>query len=96
MPDFRRAAGRGWFIQIRPENPVTHPEVESRRLIAACGLEWQDACLTPHNNERAVRTLSVYQVRQPISGGSVRAWQRYETELAPMIEVLAERGLLPD
>jgi hypothetical protein len=35
-------------------------------------------------------------VRQQIFGGSVSAWQRYETELAPMIEVLAKRGLLPD
>ena len=96
MPDFRQAAGPGWFIQIRPENPIANPEVESRRLIAACGLDWPDACLTAHTNERAVRTLSVYRVRQAISGGSVRAWQRYETELAPMIEVLAKRGLLPD
>ena len=96
MPDFRQAAVPGWCIQIRPENPVANPELESRRLIAACGLDWQRACLTPHNNERAVRTLSVYQVRQPISGGSVRAWPRYETELAPMIEVLAKRGILSD
>jgi hypothetical protein len=43
-----------------------------------------------------VRTLSVYQVRQPISKGSVKAWHRYEEELQPMFDVLRERGLLPD
>lgn len=96
MIDFWRAEMPGSFTEVQYETLVANPEVESRRLIAACGLDWQDACLTPHANERAVRTLSVYQVRQPISGGSVKAWQRYETELAPMIEVLAERGLLPD
>ena len=96
MPDFRQAAVPGWCIQIRPENPVANPEVESRRLTAVCGLDWQDACLTANNNERAGRTLSVYRVRQPISSGLVKAWQRYETELAPMIEVLAKRGILSD
>jgi tetratricopeptide (TPR) repeat protein len=96
MIDFWRAETPGWFTEVQYENLVANPEDESRRLIAACGLDWQEACLNFHNNERQVRTLSVYQVRQPISGGSVKAWQRYEKELAPMIEVLAERGLLPD
>jgi hypothetical protein len=37
----------------------------------------------------------VFQVRQPISGGSVKAWQRYEAELAPMLTSLAEDGYAP-
>lgn len=96
MVEFWRAETPDWFTEVQYESLVANPEVESRRLIAAAGLDWQDACLNFHTNERQVRTLSVYQVRQPISGGSVKAWQRYEKELAPMIEVLAERGLLPD
>jgi tetratricopeptide (TPR) repeat protein len=96
MIEFWRAEMPGWFTEVQYENLVANAEDESRRLIAACGLEWEEACLNFHTNERQVRTLSVYQVRQPISGGSVKAWQRYEKELAPMIEVLAERGLLPD
>lgn len=96
MIEFWRAEMPDWFTEVQYETLVANPEDESRRLIAACGLDWQEACLNFHTNERQVRTLSVYQVRQPISGGSVKAWQRYEKELAPMIEVLAERGLLPD
>ncbi len=96
MIEFWRAEIPAWFTEVQYENLVANAEDESRRLIAACGLEWEEACLNFHTNERQVRTLSVYQVRQPISGGSVKAWQRYEKELAPMIEVLAERGLLPD
>jgi tetratricopeptide (TPR) repeat protein len=96
MIEFWRAEMPDWFTEVQYETLVANPEDESRRLIAACGLDWQEACLNFHTNERQVSTLSVYQVRQPISGGSVKAWQRYEKELAPMIEVLAERGLLPD
>ena len=96
MVEFWRSETPDWFTEVEYETLVANPEAESRRLIAAAGLDWEDACLNFHENKRKVDTLSVYQVRQPISGGSVKAWQRYEKELAPMIEVLAERGLLPD
>lgn len=96
MIDFWRSETPDWFTEVEYETLVANPEEESRKLIAAAGLDWEDACLNFHENKRKIDTLSVYQVRQPISGGSVKAWQRYEKELAPMIEVLAERGLLPN
>lgn len=96
MVEFWRNQTPDWFTEITYEALVANPESESRRLIAACGLDWEEACLNFHENKRKVDTLSVYQVRQPISGGSVKAWQRYEAELQPMIEVLRDRGLLPD
>ena len=43
-------------------------------------------------NNRKVDTLSLYQVRQPMSSGSVKSWQRYEADLAPMLQKLAEDG----
>ena len=96
MVEFWRAETPDWFTEITYESLVADPEAESRRLIAACGLDWEEGCLNFHQNKRKVDTLSVYQVRQPISGGSVKAWHRYETELAPMIDALRDRGLLSD
>lgn len=96
MVEFWRGETPDWFIEVQYETLVANPEEESRKLIAAAGLDWEEACLNFHQNKRKVDTLSVYQVRQPISGGSVKAWQRYEAELAPMIDTLRERGLLPD
>jgi tetratricopeptide (TPR) repeat protein len=96
MVEFWRKETPDWFTEVEYETLVANPEEESRRLIAAAGLDWEDACLNFHQNKRKIDTLSVYQVRQPISGGSVKAWQRYEAELAPMIDILRERGLLPD
>ena len=96
MVDFWRAEAPDAFTEVQYETLVSNPEHESRRLIAAAGLEWQDACLNFHQTTRKVDTLSVYQVRQPISGGSVKAWERYEADLTPMIDVLRDRGLLPD
>ena len=96
MIDFWRARVPDWFYEVQYEDLVANPEEETRKLIAACGLEWEDACLSFHENKRKVETLSVYQVRQPISKGSVKAWQRYEKELKPMLDALREGGHVSD
>jgi tetratricopeptide (TPR) repeat protein len=51
---------------------------QTRQLIDYIGLEWQDACLSPHQNTRAVQTLSNAQVREPIYKGSSEKWRVYE------------------
>ncbi|OYX45146.1 MAG: hypothetical protein B7Z02_02565 [Rhodobacterales bacterium 32-67-9] len=96
MIDFWRERVPDWFYEVQYEELVANPEVETRKLIAACGLEWEDACLSFHENKRKVETLSVYQVRQPISSASVALWQRYEKELKPMLDALKEGGHVAD
>jgi Tfp pilus assembly protein PilF len=96
MIDFWRERIPGWFYEVEYEALVDDPEPQSRALIAACGLEWEDACLNFHQNANKVQTLSVFQVRQPISKGSVRAWERYGDRLAPMIGQLRADGMIGD
>jgi len=67
---------------------VREQELRSRALIAYLGLEWDPACLDFHNNERLVKTLSKWQVRQPLYATSVAAWKRYEQHLAPLFAAL--------
>jgi len=55
-----------------------------RRIIAACGLAWNDACLRPERNPRTVKTPSKWQARQPIYRNSVARWRRYEPWLGPL------------
>ena len=40
-------------------------------------LPWEDACLSPQDNDRKVETLSLFQVRQPITKSSVKGWKRF-------------------
>ncbi|ULB12687.1 sulfotransferase (plasmid) [Cereibacter azotoformans] len=86
--DFWREKLPGGFHEIQYEDLVAHPEEESRRLIAACGLPWEDACLNFHENTRRVQTLSLYQVRQPIYRSSTRAWERHAADLKEFIDAL--------
>ncbi|MDF0600696.1 sulfotransferase [Psychromarinibacter sp. C21-152] len=87
---FWRETCPGWFHEIRYEDLIAEPEAQSRALIGACGLEWEDACLNFHQNTRRVDTLSVHQVRQPIYRSSMKAWERYADELGELFEALGE------
>lgn len=70
------------------EDLTADPDPNIRALLAAAGLDWEDACLQPHKSKRRVETLSFAQVRQPIYRASVAAWKRYENELEPLFEAL--------
>jgi tetratricopeptide (TPR) repeat protein len=72
------------FIEVEYEELTRAPEPVIRRIIAACGLSWHDACLRPENNPRAVNTPSKWQTRQPIYRTSVARWRRYEPWLGPL------------
>ncbi len=68
---------------------VDDQERESRRVIAFCGLPWGARCLAIHETERAVRTASLWQVRQQIYRRSVdRAGARYQGHLQPLKDAL--------
>jgi tetratricopeptide (TPR) repeat protein len=72
------------FIEVDYEDLTDAPEAIIRRIIAACGLAWHDACLRPESNPRAVNTPSKWQARQPIYRTSVERWRRYEPWLGPL------------
>jgi hypothetical protein len=73
---------------------IAEREVETRRLIAFCGLDWNDACLKPERNGRVVKTASLWQARQPVYETSIERWRRYEPWLGELRELLpaAEGG----
>ncbi|SNS51228.1 tetratricopeptide repeat-containing sulfotransferase family protein [Antarctobacter heliothermus] len=76
----------GRIHEVRYDELVGDPEPQARALVAAAGLDWEDACLNFHTSRKNVKTLSLTQVRQPIHAGRREAWRKFETELAPFIE----------
>jgi hypothetical protein len=82
----------GRFLTVDYEELVGSQEEVSRRLVAFCGLEWEDACLSFEKNTSSFLTASAAQVREPIYTSSVKLWRHYESELAPLRRVLEEGG----
>jgi tetratricopeptide (TPR) repeat protein len=81
---WRRVLPVDRFLEVEYENLTSEPEPVIRRIIAACGLAWDDRCLRPESNPRAVKTPSKWQTRQPIYRTSVARWRRYEPWLGPL------------
>jgi tetratricopeptide (TPR) repeat protein len=88
MARWRAVLVKGDFLEVSYEALVGDPEREARRLIAFCGLAWDEACLRFYETRRAVRTASVNQVRQPIYTASVERWRPFERHLKPLIATL--------
>jgi len=66
------------------EAMIEDTEAEVRRLLEYCGLPFEAGCLRFYENERAVRTASSQQVRQPIYRAGLDQWRHYEPWLKPL------------
>jgi Sulfotransferase family len=78
----------GSFLDVRYEDVVADLEGAARRIIAYCGLPWDDRCLSFHRTERPIRTASATQVRQPIYTSAIGRWRVYENQLEPLLSAL--------
>jgi len=94
LMDHWHAVLPGGVLTVNYEEVVADLERQVERLLAHCGLAFEAACLRFHEQDRAVRTASSEQVRQPIYKDAVALWQNYEQHLEPVRRVLTERGVL--
>jgi tetratricopeptide (TPR) repeat protein len=79
----------GFVLDVHYEAVVADLESEVRRLLKFCELPFEESCLRFHETDRAVKTASSEQVRQPIYSSSVDLWRNYEDQLETLIEILA-------
>jgi len=92
--DYRRLMSHWQAVLPVPVHEVVYErlvddfDAEARRLVTACGLEWEPACAQFHETKRPVRTASVTQVRQPLYRRSLARWHHYQTALADLFAQL--------
>lgn len=88
MEHWRQVLPPGTMLDVRYEEMVEDFENQARRIIAYCGLQWDERCLQFHEHKRPVKTASAMQVRQPIYKTSVGRWLPYKEQLMPLIKEL--------
>jgi tetratricopeptide (TPR) repeat protein len=88
----------GRILTVHYEDTVLDLEGQVRRILAHCGLPFEEGCLRYYENRRTVRTASSEQVRRPIYTDALGKWRRYEKhlgiwqqDLAPIIADLPGR-----
>lgn len=85
----------GAILRVQHEDVLDDLEGQVRRMLDYLDLPFEQACIDFHQTERAVRTASSEQVRQPITKASVDLWRHYETYLQPLKDALRRNILEP-
>ena len=76
--------------EVAYESLVREQEPTTRALVDFCNLEWDERCLSFHQNSRPVSTASLWQVLQPLYTKSVERWRGYESHLDGLRLALGE------
>jgi len=74
-----------YYMEFDYEELVGDLEGIGKRIIEFCGLEWDERCLRYYESGRAVKTASIWQVRQKIYNSSVDRWKHYEKFIEPLL-----------
>ena len=74
----------GRIHRVQYEQLIDDTTAAVTHLLEYCGLPFESQCLRFYENERAVRTASSEQVRQPIFRDGVDHWQHFEPWLGPL------------
>jgi tetratricopeptide (TPR) repeat protein len=80
------------FMEVHYEDVVENLEYEARRLVAFCGLTWNESCLAFHTTRRQIQTASAHQVIRPIYRTSVGRARHYAAHLGPLLAVLDDKS----
>ena len=78
----------GRVLRVQHEDVLSDLEGQVRRMLDYCDLPFEPACVEFHKTDRAVRTASSEQVRQPISRAGQDQWRPFEDHLGPLKEAL--------
>jgi len=91
MAHWRAVLPADAILEVRYEDLVDDVASQARRIVAFCGLDWDDACLHFYASSRVVRTASASQVRRPIYRRSLDRARHYEALLQPFVDAFAGR-----
>ncbi|MBL6894976.1 MAG: sulfotransferase [Porticoccaceae bacterium] len=78
----------GKVLRVQYEEVVADLETQVRRILDYCGLDFEESCVSFYETDRAVRTPSSEQVRQPIYKSGVEQWKNFEGNLDPLKQAL--------
>lgn len=90
MQHWKSVLPENTILDVRYEDMVTDLETQSKRLADHINVPWNNKCLSFHKSDRAVRTASLSQVRQPIYKTSMNRWKKYEPYLQPLLDEIGD------
>ena len=93
MMNFWREKYPKSLIEIDYDQFVLDYETNSKSVISKIGLNWENEIFKFYENNRAVETNSLLQVRSKVYQDSSRKWKKYEKHLKPIIDILKNNNI---
>ncbi len=90
LMDHYQAALPNRILKVQHEDVIADLEGQVRRMLDYLELPFEQSCVEFHKTERAVRTPSSEQVRQPIYSTGMDQWRNFESHLDPLVDALGE------
>ena len=81
LMSFWKSKYKDSIYEIKYENLINNKEEEIKRLINFCNLDWQENCLSFHNNKNPIKTMSTAQARKPIYKTSLKSYEKFKNFL---------------
>lgn len=91
--DYWESVADGLILRVKYEELVADPKRLIKDMLSFCKLSVEENCFDFHKTERAVKTLSAAQVRQPIFSQGVGRWKQYESQLKPLMVEFEKHGV---
>jgi hypothetical protein len=76
------------LLELDYEQTVADPDTQTRRILDFLGLDFDPACLRPHEGAAVAHTLSNNQVSRPIYRSAVHRHLRYASHVRPLLDAL--------
>ena len=89
---WQEVLGQNDFLLFDYDKLVDSPESMTRSLLDFCELPWDANCLEFHKQANAIKTASIWQVRQPLYSSSSGRWKHYQDFLPELQRVLFNDG----
>ena len=87
--NFWKSKFNEFIFDANYENIVTSPELEVKKMLSFCDLNWEPECLNFYQNKKTpVQTVSVSQASKPIYKSSVNSNHGFSEYLTEMFKIL--------
>ena len=80
------------FLNIKYEEIINNPEIEIKKMLDYCDLNWEENCLNFSNNKTPIKTASIGQARNSIYSTSVKSFTRYEIFLSDLFRSIQKKA----
>ena len=70
-----------FIYNLNYEKLIENNEIEIKKILQFCDLEWEDDCLNFNKKQTPIKTVSVSQARNPIYKTSLKTYEKYNKYL---------------